>query len=49
MKHVYRENNQEADHWAIIGAQGQRKILLDRRDVEGGAGTETVANVDVVW
>ena len=26
MKHVYRDHNQEADHWADIGAQGRRKI-----------------------
>ena len=32
VKHVNREHNQEADHWANIGAQGQRKIVLDRRD-----------------
>ena len=32
MKHVYREHNQEADHWANSGAQGQRKIVLDTCD-----------------
>ena len=32
VKHVYREHNQESDHWANIGAQGQRKIVLDRCD-----------------
>ena len=32
VKHVYREHTQEADHWANIGAQGQRKIVLDKRD-----------------
>ena len=26
------EHNQEADHWANIGTQGLRKIVLDRRD-----------------
>ena len=31
VKHVYRERNQEADHWANIGAQGHRKIVLDKR------------------
>ena len=31
VKHVYREHNQEADHWANIGAQGQRKIVIDTR------------------
>ena len=29
--HVHREHNQEADHWAIIGAQRKRKIVIDRR------------------
>ena len=28
----HREHNQEADHWANIGAQRQRKIVLDRCD-----------------
>ena len=32
VKYVFREHNQEADHWANIGAQGQRKIPLDRRN-----------------
>ena len=32
VNHVYREHNQEADHWANIGAQGRRKIVIDRRD-----------------
>ena len=31
-KHVNREDHQEADHWANIGAQGQRKTILDRCD-----------------
>ena len=30
VKHVCREHNQEADHWANIGAQEHRKIVLDR-------------------
>ena len=32
VKNVYREHKQEADHWANIGSQGQRKIVLDTRD-----------------
>ena len=32
VEHVHRERNQEADHWANIGSQGQRKIVLDRYD-----------------
>ena len=32
MKRVCREHNQEADHLANIGAQGQRKIVYDRRN-----------------
>ena len=27
VKHIYREHNQEADHWAHIGAQGRRKLI----------------------
>ena len=29
---VYREHTQEADHWANIATQGNRKIVIDRRD-----------------
>ena len=40
VKHVFREHNREADHCTNIGAEGQRKIVIDRcrkfRDVEGG-------------
>ena len=32
VKRVYREHNQDFDHWANIGAQEQRKIVLDKRD-----------------
>ena len=32
VNHVYRENNQEADHWANMGTQGRRTIVIDRRD-----------------
>ena len=31
MKHVHREHNQEADHWADIGALGRRKIEIYRK------------------
>ena len=27
VKHIFREYNREADHWANLGAEGQRKIL----------------------
>ena len=30
VKHVHRARNEEAAHWANIGAQGQRKIVIDR-------------------
>ena len=33
MKHIYREHNQEADHWADIGAQGRRKNDIFRKNV----------------
>ena len=32
VKHVYREHNQEADHWANVGARGLRRIVFDKRD-----------------
>ena len=32
VNHVYREHNQEADHWANVATQGNRKIVMDRRD-----------------
>ena len=28
VKHVFREHNQEAGHWADVGSEGQRKMLL---------------------
>ena len=30
MKHIFREHNQEADHWANLGAEGQRKITAEK-------------------
>ena len=30
VKHVFREHNQEADHWANLVAEGQRKVIVDR-------------------
>ena len=33
VKHIHREHNQEADHWADIGAQGRRKNDFFRKDV----------------
>ena len=32
VKHIYREHNQEADHWADIGAQGRSKIDIFWKD-----------------
>ena len=32
VNHVYREHHQEADHWTKMGAQGRRKIVIDRRE-----------------
>ena len=31
VKHVFREHNQEAGHWADVGSEGQRKIVIDAR------------------
>ena len=30
VKHIFREHNHEAEHWANFGAEGQRKIIVDR-------------------
>ena len=32
VKHVYRAHSQETDHWANIGVQERRKIIIDRRN-----------------
>ena len=38
VKHIFREHN-EANHWANVGAEGQRKVVIDRKsngdDMEG--------------
>ena len=31
VKHVFREHNTEADHSANVGAEGQRKVVIDRK------------------
>ena len=30
VKHIFREHK-EADHWANVGAEGQRKVVIDRK------------------
>ena len=30
-KHIFREHNQEADHWANVRAEEQRKAVIDRK------------------
>ena len=49
LSHLKR--TQEADNWANMGAQGQRKIVLDRRDNAETwmAASLTMTDVDVVW
>ena len=32
VKHIFREHNQEADHWAIVGTEGQRQVVIDREN-----------------
>ena len=48
LSHLKR--TQEGDNWANIGAQGQRKIVHDRRDNSETwmAASKTMAEVDVV-
>ena len=31
MKHFFRELNREADHWANLGAEGQRTIIVEKK------------------
>ena len=31
VKHIIWEHNWEADHWANVGAEGQRKVVIDRK------------------
>ena len=31
VKHILREHNSEADHWANVGAEGQRKVVVDKK------------------
>ena len=44
VKHVFREHNKEADHWANIGAEGQRKIVIDKSNT-----SETWKAVSGYW
>ena len=44
VQHVFREHNQEADHWANLGADGQRKIGVDK-----GNDTERWKAVQGFW
>ena len=30
VQHVFREHDQEADHWASLGAERQRKIVVEK-------------------
>ena len=31
VKHIFREHNQEADHWANVGPEGQKKAVIDKK------------------
>ena len=31
VKHIFWEHNKEVDHWANVGAEGQRKVVSDRK------------------
>ena len=44
VKHIFREHNQEADHWANLGAEGQRTIISDK-----GNSTERWKTVRGFW
>ena len=44
VKHIFREYNQEADHWANLGAKGLRKVVNDK-----GKSTERWEAVRAFW
>ena len=44
MNHVHREHNQEADHWANVATHGNRKIVIDRREMPPRPGRRCVAS-----
>ena len=44
VKHIFREHYQEADHWANLGAEGQRTIISDK-----GNSTERWKTVRGFW
>ena len=33
VKHIFREHNQEADHCANLGTEGQRQLLLTKETI----------------
>ena len=30
VRHIFREHNHEADHWAKVGAEVQKKVVIDK-------------------
>ena len=44
VKHIFRKHNQEADHLANLGAEGQRHIIIDK-----GSNTERWKAVRAFW
>ena len=44
MKHIFREHNQEADHWANVGAGVKKEIVVDK-----GSKTEKWKAVKGFW
>ena len=44
VKHIFREHNQEADHWTNLGADGQRRFMFDK-----GSNTEKRKMVRDFW
>ena len=44
VRHVYREQNKEADHWANVGAVGKKEIVVDK-----GSNTEKWKAIKGFW
>ena len=34
MKHIFREHNKEADHWANVGAGAKKEIVIGKNNTE---------------
>ena len=52
VKHIFREHNQEADLLVNMGAEGQRKIVIDKcsnSESWKAVAPKTMVKVDAAW